>query len=107
MPHIEAIRLRGTENIEGTILTRISKRVNHASKTTRGVEVSICTNASIANDLAIFLFWKIVPVPSRGSSLGLTIKHELMQFGLVDHAVWFEKEHDSSKVKEDNFEPSR
>jgi hypothetical protein len=50
------------------------------------------TSASHQTDLALSLWWDTEFLQHEGSKAGLTMMEALKAFGLVDYAVWVEKE---------------
>jgi hypothetical protein len=54
-------------------------------------EIKVFHHASVG-DCSLSLSWNTDAPDPRGSSVGFTLCNTLKQYGLVDHAVWIEKE---------------
>lgn len=54
-------------------------------------EIKVFHHASV-DDCSLCLCWNTDSPEPRGSSVGLMLYNTLKQYGLVDHAVWIEKE---------------
>ena len=54
-------------------------------------EIKVFHHASI-DDCSLSLCWNTDSPEPQGSSVGFVLCNTLKQYGLVDHAVWIEKE---------------
>jgi hypothetical protein len=54
-------------------------------------EIKVFHHASVG-DCSLCLSWNTDLPEARGSSVGFALCNTLKQYGLVDHAVWIEKE---------------
>jgi hypothetical protein len=55
------------------------------------LEIKVFRHASV-DDCLLCLRWNTDSPKPRGSSVGFMLSNTLKQYGLVDHAVWIEKE---------------
>jgi hypothetical protein len=55
------------------------------------LEIKVFRHASV-DDCSLCLRWDTDSPEPRGSSVGFMLCNTLKQYGLVDHAVWIEKE---------------
>lgn len=55
------------------------------------LEIKVFRHASV-DDCSLCLCWNTDAPELRGSDVGFMICNTLKQYGLVDHAVWIEKE---------------
>lgn len=60
-------------------------------------EIKVFHHASVA-DCSLCLSWNTESAEPRGSSVGFMLCNTLKQYGLVDHAVWIEKEKNEGKA---------
>jgi hypothetical protein len=60
------------------------------------VDMKTYRHAALETDLSVHLHWDSEPPEPNGSALGLRLAQALKEFGLIDHSVWVEENHDRS-----------
>lgn len=88
MKWMEFIKIQtASSDVAAKILTLIEP-----CRECRGLqEIKVFHHASV-DDCSLCLCWNTDSPDPRGSSVGFTLCSTLKQYGLVDHAVWIEKE---------------
>jgi hypothetical protein len=88
MKWMEFIKIQtASSNVDAKMLRLIEQ-----FKESRGLlEVKVFRHASV-DDCSLCLCWNTDAPEPRGSSVGFMLCNSLKQYGLVDHAVWIEKE---------------
>jgi hypothetical protein len=54
------------------------------------IDFSIFDDAGKSNDIMIQLYWESNELHPSGSLEGLSLCHDLKNFGLISHSVWIE-----------------
>jgi hypothetical protein len=88
MKWMEFIKIQtASSNIDAKMMTLIEQ-----FKGCHGLmEVNVFRHASV-DDCSLCLRWNTDAPELQGSSVGFMLCNTLKQYGLVDHAVWIEKE---------------
>jgi hypothetical protein len=88
MKWMEFIKIQtASSNVAAKMLTLIEQ-----FKECQGLlEVKVFRHASV-DDCSLCLCWNTDSPEPQGSSIGFVLCNTLNQYGLVDHAVWIEKE---------------
>lgn len=88
MKWMEFIKIQtASSNVSAKMLTLIEP-----FKECQGLlEAKVFRHASV-DDCSLCLRWNTDSPEPRGSSIGFMLCNALKQYGLVDHAVWIEKE---------------
>ncbi len=94
MNWLEVIKLRSAGGSLG-MLDEFLRPISGSNQ--RGLaEMKIYRHAALETDLSVHLHWDSEPPEPNGSALGLRLAQALKEFGLIDHSVWVEENHDRS-----------
>lgn len=99
MTYIEIIKIQAASGQETMLKNELAALTSHPDKQPDDMElkkISVCAHATIPGYFAVHLFWEQAAPPLSGSRFGLSLMHALKSFGLLDHAVWNEKQVEES-----------
>jgi hypothetical protein len=90
MKWLEIIELRSVGTRIELKEPKLNSLIDELSKSMKQVSVKIFNHATLESDFSIHLYHNSNHVEKSGSSLGLHLVSELMDYAMVNHSIWAE-----------------
>jgi hypothetical protein len=90
MKWLEIIELRSVGTRIELKEPKWNSLIDELSKSMKQVSVKIFNHATLESDFSIHLYHNSNHVEKSGSSLGLHLVSELMDYAMVNHSIWAE-----------------
>ena len=87
---MEIIKLRVAENIQESLLRRLTEHLADINQAGGLTEIKLFHNAVVNSDLSIHLYWETAQIERQGSTPGLCLIHVFKAYGLISHSLWIE-----------------
>ena len=102
MKWLEIINVQTADDAENEIQDQVDKLIDQLSTESMNDglrKLKFYINSSIKGNMLIHMYWETNKPEKLGSILGLSIKQNLMPFGLLNHSVWEEYGNISTATK--------